>query len=380
MARRGSGPRLRWRRGQWSIMWTEGGGTRERRTGTADRAAAEEAFADWLAARRERPKGPRRPDAYLVADLLSDYLVEHAPHTASPETIAQRVDRLLDWWGEATVAEISKSSCQGYTTFRREAKISDSTSRAELAVLSAAATHAIKSGRLAMKPIFWLPRQGPGRDRWLTRSEAARLLWAARYDEQGRRQPYMIRFILLALYGGARSAAVLSLTWEQIDLDRGTLNWRPAGQGQTSKGRSAIRLPRRLMTFLRLWARQASYRIGPVITRGKERSRKIASIKKGFAVAAKSAGLATKAGKIDVTPHTLRHTCGTWQAQAGVPLWQIAGYLGHSVARTTELYAHHHPDHMEDSRRALDAGGRRDSVANSVAGNSSRSKDGAVSA
>src|SRR5690606_41875167 len=32
MSRRGSGPRLRWRRGQYSIMWTDGGRTRERRT------------------------------------------------------------------------------------------------------------------------------------------------------------------------------------------------------------------------------------------------------------------------------------------------------------------------------------------------------------
>jgi integrase len=44
-------------------------------------------------------------------------------------------------------------------------------------------------------------------------------------------------------------------------------------------------------------------------------------------------------------------------AQGGVPLWQVAGYLGHSVARTTELYAHHHPDHLGDAKRALE--GRR---------------------
>jgi integrase len=54
-----------------------------------------------------------------------------------------------------------------------------------------------------------------------------------------------------------------------------------------------------------------------------------------------------------VTPHTLRHTCGTWMAQAGVPLWEIAGFLGHTVQRTTELYAHHHPDYMERARLAF---------------------------
>jgi integrase len=32
----------------------------------------------------------------------------------------------------------------------------------------------------------------------------------------------------------------------------------------------------------------------------------------------------------------------------------IAGYLGHSVARTTELYMHHHPDYMREAKAALE--------------------------
>jgi len=64
-----------------------------------------------------------------------------------------------------------------------------------------------------------------------------------------------------------------------------------------------------------------------------------------------------------VTPHALRHTCGTWMGQAGVPLWEIAGYLGHSIARTSELYAHHHPDHMSRARASLEG----NAVTNSMA-------------
>ena len=32
----------------------------------------------------------------------------------------------------------------------------------------------------------------------------------------------------------------------------------------------------------------------------------------------------------------------------------IAGMLGHSVARTSELYAHHHPDHLKNARASLE--------------------------
>src|SRR5262249_16414891 len=55
------------------------------------------------------------------------------------------------------------------------------------------------------------------------------------------------------------------------------------------------------------------------------------------------------------TPNTLRHTAGTWMAQAGVDLWKVAGWLGHSIERTTELYAHHHPNYLEEGSAALEA-------------------------
>jgi site-specific recombinase XerD len=41
-------------------------------------------------------------------------------------------------------------------------------------------------------------------------------------------------------------------------------------------------------------------------------------------------------------------------AQNGVPLWEICGMLGHSMWRTTELYAHHHPDHLKNAREGLE--------------------------
>jgi integrase len=46
------------------------------------------------------------------------------------------------------------------------------------------------------------------------------------------------------------------------------------------------------------------------------------------------------------TPHTLRHTWATLAAQAGVPLWEIAGVLGDTLATVMKTYAHHCPDHL----------------------------------
>jgi integrase len=72
------------------------------------------------------------------------------------------------------------------------------------------------------------------------------------------------------------------------------------------------------------------------------------SVKKGFGHAVDLAGLEGK-----ITPHTLRHTAATWLMQAGVDLWQAAGYLGMSVEVLDRVYGHHHPDHLQQAARAI---------------------------
>lgn len=354
MPRRNAGPRLRWRRGQWSIMWTEGGVTRERRTGQKERGPAEEAFTAWLVERRQRPVGVRPSAQYSVADILTEYAEEHAVNLAGAQTVGYNIDRLLEWWGVATVAEINRASCQGYAKHRRVSGIKDGTIRRELSTLSAAVGHAVAAGRLTQRPVLWWPAQGPGRERWLTRQEVAALLGAARSEPQAR--GHLPLFVLLAVYGGARKGAILELRWPQVDLHRGRIDWNPPGRPKTTKGRSIIRPPQRLIGHLRR-ARCRGSDLGHVLTID---GQPIGDVKRSFKRACDRAGLGP-----EVTIHTLRHTCGTWLAQAGVPLWEIGGYLGHTIARTTELYAHHHPDHLENARAALQ--GRKRSVADCVA-------------
>lgn len=248
---------------------------------------------------------------------------------------------MLGWWGGTNVSDIIKANCQGYAAARRQDGVTDSTVRRELGVLSAAVGHAHANDRLREHPKVWMPQGGPPKERWLTRQEAARLLRAARSEPQAR--GHLPLFILLGLYGGARKGAILDLRWPQVDLKRERMDWTPPGRAQTKKGRSKIPIRRRLLTFLRL-ARRRGSDLGPVLHID---SQPIGDIKKAFAAACRRAKL------VDVTPHTLRHTCGTWMAQAGVPIWEIAGFLGHSVQRTTELYAHHHPDYMERARNAF---------------------------
>ena len=158
---------------------------------------------------------------------------------------------------------------------------------------------------------------------------------------------YLPLFIAIALYSGARKEAILSLRWSQVDLVNRRINFNNGTV--TNKRRAHIPITRQLMTFLVLAARRSSDRSKYVIHDNGARILDIGDAKSGsFGSACRRAGL-TK-----VTPHTLRHTCGTWLAQKGVSLFVIGGWLGHTDAHTTSLYAHHHHDHLGDALNALE--------------------------
>src|SRR6202040_1635406 len=55
----------------------------------------------------------------------------------------------------------------------------------------------------------------------------------------------------------------------------------------------------------------------------------------------------------DVTPHTLRHTAITWQAQLGVPPHEICGFFGITLEVFERVYGHHHPDYQSNAVNAL---------------------------
>lgn len=275
-----------------------------------------------------------------MAEALDIYGELHAPGTRAPDRIGYAIDALLPFWQHNTLAHVTPSACARYV---RERKVAAGTARRELGVLQAAINFMVKDGRLTRPVDVALPAKPPPRDRFLTVQEAAMLLNAAR--GMSRARGHLPLFILLGLYTGARKEAILSLRWPQVDMERGRINFAKPGEARTNKRRAHIPIPRKLMTFLRLaWIRRSGD-LGTVLHIG---GKPIQNIGKSFREAARKAGLS------GVTPHTLRHTCGTWLAQDGVPIWEIAGWLAQDPDTTARIYAHHSPDFMDRARAATD--------------------------
>lgn len=265
--------------------------------------------------------------------------MEHAPSTAKPKLIAEHIEGLADFWGPKTVSEIKGATCRKFAEAKTPAM-----ARRELETLRAAVNYFHKEYGLDPVPAFTLPPKPRSRERWLTRDEAAQLL------RQARRTPHLARFILIGLYTGTRSGAILGLRWMPsvdsgyVDLEVGILHRSGSAQRQTKKRQPPAAIPARLLAHLRRWKRLDGNMRHVVNWNGSS----VQSIKKAFRSARKNANISN-----DVTPHSLRHTCSTWLMQAGVDIWQAAGFVGMSAEMMERTYSHHHPAFQKQAADAV---------------------------
>ena len=163
------------------------------------------------------------------------------------------------------------------------------------------------------------------------------------------------------MYTGTRSQAILGLKWLPsptsgwFDLDAERLYRRGSAQSETKKRQPVARIHRRLLAHLQRW-RHIDMALG-VTSVVHYQGRSVQKLRRSWESIRRKAGFAD-----DVVPHTTRHTCATWLMQAGVPVFEAAGYLGMSIETLQKVYGHHHPDFqsraadMEPQRRIRSPG------------------------
>lgn len=345
MPRKAQGPRLYWRRDKqiWIIRDT---GCPDRSTGTRERREAERALAAYIAS-KDTVTGSRRPDQITVAEILDIYAREKAPHAADPARIGYAIDALVPFWGGLSVADIKGETCRRYQKSRvRVVKdgpprpIGRGTVRRELGALQAAINYAHKEGYLLNPATVTLPEKPKAKDRWLTRDEAARLIWSAYRNPKAK---HLARFILIGLYTGTRKEAILKLGFQPslyggwIDAERGLMHRMGAGERETNKKRKPIPMINRLAAHCRRWHRMGAR--WAVETDGQ--TQRLGNIKTAFGTAARNAGLE------DVTPHTLKHTAITWAIQRGLTAEDAADYFDTTAETIRNTYYHHSPHYQQ---------------------------------
>jgi integrase len=174
-------------------------------------------------------------------------------------------------------------------------------------------------------PILWNVAKPEGRTRILTEDELGRLLEASHL-------PHLKLFMLLAITTGARHAAICELTWDRVNFETNEIDFRrpTTGRAITDKG------------FLK---GRAFVPVGPLVKAALQDAKINGNAECPFVIQYRGKGvlnvtkafrsLATKVGLgLDVSPHTFRHTAGTW-AEAGAAIEVVAKLLGHSNPNTS---------------------------------------------
>lgn len=318
-------------RGGYCVSFTEGVRRRRPSLGTSDLATARVRFAAFIKGLRDG----QHVSAQTIDDVWQLYI-------ASLSERGKPVDRQGTAWVSLAPAMAGvqvdevPGAAKRFTARRRASGYHDGGIWSDLVYLRAAFNHAVKVGAIDRAPHIPLPPKPAPRERYLDRDQARRLL-------AGAGTPHVRLFIVLGLATAGRASAILGLTWDRVDFGAGVIDLREPGRRLTTKGRAVVPINETARAELEV-ARGAAMTNHVIEYAGQP----VGSIKKGVAAAAKRAGLPW------VTPHVLRHTAAVWMAEAGVPMTQIAQYLGHRDSRTTErVYARYSPGFLASAARAL---------------------------
>lgn len=314
--------RLKLYRGKWYAVWLDRGQTRRASLRTADRPAAERNLAIFLAANT----GPRE----TVAEIMQAYLEDRQGRRSHPRA-ADAWKRLGPHFGNLRPVDIGRPTCREYIAIRgRRAK--PGTIIKELSVLRAGLRWHDRNN----PAIIEMPRHPQPSDRYLTREEYRALRDAAP-------TPHCRLFIVVAYSTGGRASAILELTWDRVDFARGLVRLATEDE-HGNKGRATVPMTPGLKDALHEAQKAA---LSPFVI--EYAGRPVRSVRKAFRTACEKAGLQ------GVTPHVLRHTAAVHMAESGVPMSEIAQYLGHSSTRVTErVYARYSPDYLRRAASALE--------------------------
>jgi integrase len=322
---------------------------------------AEQALRNYVAEKYEPRRGGSAARV-TVGDILIVYLDEKADSTSRPKETEAAIKRLNSFWGNRKANDIRGKTCREFADVRK----TESGARRDLEVMRAAINYYHREYGLDVLPAVTLPKKSAPRDGYLTRSQVAALLWACLGFRRGRggkterrrdhARPHLARLILIGIYTGTRLGAMLDLQWSKsttggyADIDKAVIFRRAQGERVAhNKRKPPVKMARRLAAHMRRWKRLDGWQddrtgLRYVCHYG---GKKLNKPHKAFRTVREIAGFDD-----DTVLHLLRHTRGTWLAQAQVPPNEAAASLGLTVDEYERTYLHNDP---EFQKRAADA-------------------------
>lgn len=195
---------------------------------------------------------------------------------------------------------------------------SPATRNRKLSTLQVALRQQHHRGRLLTMPRFPSYKEAAFKERYLTREEQDKLVQALLAQDDGK-ATYMAHLVVFLAETGARATEALTLGEDQV---RDENVWFKHGTTKNGRGRCVPLTAAAKQALDKMMASRWHNRFD--VDWATKRYRKVAD----------------QVGLHDTTLHTLRHTCASRLVQAGVPLYSVMHWLGHSGMNVTQRYAH----------------------------------------
>lgn len=314
-------------RGGWVAVTGHGDARTRRRLPVDDRDAALRLIAEL--------NRPNLADPAVEA-LWRAYCADNAGK-AVLETMRYTWRAIAPSFGALRPHEITIESCRAHTARRRAAGIGDGTIHTELGHLATVLNWAARKRKLIDEaPYIERPPKPPAKDHYLTRAQVEAVIDAAAL-------PHVRLYLILLITTSARIGALLDLTWDRVDLERGMIQLRNPDDPVRRKGRATVPINRTALSALS--EARAGALTGHVIEWA---GRPVTSVRRSIATAARKAG-------VQATPHVFRHSAAVWMASAGIDDREIADFLGHAnAALVRKVYGRFRPEFLRRAAEVLE--------------------------
>lgn len=194
------------------------------------------------------------------------------------------------------------------------------------------------------KPVISRPKEPKGRVRWISHSEADRLIDAA--------APHIRPLVIFLLSTGSRLSEALYLDWREVDLSACHVEFLDTKNGEA---RGVPLHPRAVASLANL-----PHRSGAVFRRSLPYTTKSGvkhplgypyEVREGGGGQIKTAwaGMCKRAGITDFSPHDCRHTWATWHYRANRDLTALMELGGWKTPAMVMRYAHVNTSHLAGS-------------------------------
>jgi len=270
---------------------------------------------------------------------------ERWENTKSGTTTRYNVLRLVKEVGYWPLGSVDYERLKGYGLELAEAGDSPATRNRKMSLLHTAIEEAWKRKEIPEMPHFPRWKEAFIKERYLSHEEETALA-----DSMARHTPevddfghYMMLAVPFLLDTGLRAGEIL-LTRTQ---DLGDRIWLPHGSTKSGRGRSVPLTPRARDCLTKMMASPVHRELQDLYW--KDKTVPTQRLGRRFKLEAARAGIE------GVTLHTLRHTCASRLVQAGVSLYAVKEWLGHSTIQMTERYAHLAPSSLDSAAAALAA-------------------------